>query len=155
MHETIEAGGRGVHVYDLSHQLSNRTEQFEPNRHKIVYFDADQSAAHARATVGLDPEHDAPLGQLVGRTQRRAGSLPELRCRAVQHGRALGVARVPGQPSEAFEAVRDVQRILHLEAELQRLPVCGRRPRGVAHLAGDVGDVEQRDAERVQGPLVA
>jgi kynurenine formamidase len=55
--ETIETGGRRIEVYDLSHPLSNRTALFEPNRHKIVYFDADQSVKHAQATVGLGPEH--------------------------------------------------------------------------------------------------
>ncbi len=55
--ETVEAAGRRLTVYDLSQRLSNETAPFEPNPHKIAYFDADQTVAHTKEKVGIGPEY--------------------------------------------------------------------------------------------------
>jgi kynurenine formamidase len=56
MPEVVETAGRRLAVYDLSQTLSNRTRQFEPIGHEIVYLSAADTAARSGATFGLPAE---------------------------------------------------------------------------------------------------
>jgi kynurenine formamidase len=51
--EVIETAGRRLTVYDLSQTLSNRTAEFEPNRHRIEYHTPEETARLYEATLGL------------------------------------------------------------------------------------------------------
>ena len=54
--ELIEVRGRRLTVLDLSQRLSNDTSEFEPNRHRIDYADADDTAALTGRMFGVGPE---------------------------------------------------------------------------------------------------
>jgi kynurenine formamidase len=54
--EVVETGARRLVVFDLSQRLSNRTSDFEPNRHDIRYAGADETAAMTGRLFGMGPE---------------------------------------------------------------------------------------------------
>ncbi len=57
MPEASETGVRRLTVYDLSQRLSNRTSEFEPNKHRIEYHDHDQTAPLSEALFGIGAEY--------------------------------------------------------------------------------------------------
>lgn len=57
MPEVIRAAGRSQVVYDLSQPLSNRTSEFEPNKHEIQYAEPEQTAALTGKLFGIGPEY--------------------------------------------------------------------------------------------------